>query len=318
MTPKVLAVDRLTVKLCGAEALIDVSLSLERGMCLGIVGESGSGKTLTCRTLLGLERRIGARIVRGRIAIEGEDVAGFDDAAWQRLRGRRVALVPQASLSSLDPLMRIGPQLTETIRALDPSVDPSTRALDLLQQVEMPDPRRVLRSRAHELSGGMRQRAMIALALAGRPSVLIADEPTTALDSTIQHRILTLLSTLCKQADMAMILVSHDLAAVQTICDHLVVMYAGRTVESGPTADIFARPAHPYTRALMAARPANVDRARPLAILRGVPPRLGERSPGCPFLPRCSFAIAECAEPVQRRDFDDEHTVECIRAGATP
>jgi oligopeptide/dipeptide ABC transporter ATP-binding protein len=315
MTSKVLEVDRLTVELSGPVALSEVSFSLERGMCLGIVGESGSGKTLTCRTLLGLERRIGARIVRGRIAIEGKDVAGFDDAAWRRLRGRSVALVPQASLSSLDPLMRVGRQLTETIRALDPAVDPWRRALELLEQVEMPDPRRVLRSRAHELSGGMRQRVMIALALAGRPSVLIADEPTTALDSTVQHRILTLLGTLCKEANMAMILVSHDLAAVQAICDQLVVMYAGRTVESGPIADIFARPAHPYTRALMAARPANVDRTRPLAVLRGAPPRLGERSLGCPFHPRCSFAIAECAEPIQRRSFDDEHTVECIRAG---
>jgi oligopeptide/dipeptide ABC transporter ATP-binding protein len=310
----VLEVDGLGVSLAGAEALTDVSFAVARGQCLGIVGETGSGKTITCRTLVGLERRIGGQVVRGRIVLDGTDVAGYDDDAWRAVRGRRVALVPQASLSSMDPLMRVGRQLAETVKALDPDADPKTRALELLEQVDMPHPTETLRRYPHELSGGMRQRAMIALALAGRPSLLIADEPTTALDVTVQRRILRLLTSIREETGMAVIFVSHDLSVVRSVADHVTIMYAGRTVESGAIDDVFAAPAHPYTRALLAAQPANADRSKPLAAIAGAPPTLGGRPAGCPFRPRCPQAVERCAEPVARVPVGDDHEAACVHA----
>ncbi|HMJ04563.1 MAG TPA: ABC transporter ATP-binding protein [Conexibacter sp.] len=314
MAETVLSVEGLGVELAGMEALTDVSFSVARGECLGIVGETGSGKTVTCRTLVGLERRIGGRVVRGRIVLDGTDVAGFDDAGWRAVRGRRIALVPQASLSSMDPLMRVGRQLAETVRTLDPDADPRARALELLEQVDMPRPREVLRRHPHELSGGMRQRAMIALALAGRPSLLIADEPTTALDVTVQRRILRLLTTIRQETGMAVIFVSHDLSVVRSVSDDVAIMYAGRTVERGPIEDVFAAPAHPYTQALLAAQPGLADRSAPLAAIAGAPPPLGRRPDGCPFRPRCPHAIEACAAPVPQVTVGAEHEAACVFA----
>jgi oligopeptide/dipeptide ABC transporter ATP-binding protein len=310
----ILKVDHLAVEVGGTEALADVSFLVERGSCLGMVGESGSGKSITCRTLLGLERRVGARVVRGRILIDGIEVAGMDEARWRMVRGRRVALVPQASLDSLDPLMRLGGQLTETLRALEPGTDSRVRALELLEQVEMPQPQAALKSYPHELSGGMRQRAMIALALAARPLLLIADEPTTALDVTVQRRILRLLTGIRKDTGMAMIFVSHDLNVVRSMSDYVTIMYAGRTIETGAVDDIFVRPAHPYTRALIESLPEKTNRAAPLASITGTAPQLGHRPVGCPFRPRCPCAIDVCALPVQRIELGQRHTVECRRA----
>jgi oligopeptide/dipeptide ABC transporter ATP-binding protein len=310
----VLRVESLGVELAGADALTDVSFSVARGACLGLVGETGSGKTVTCRTLVGLERRIGARVTRGRVMLDGIDVSSLDPAGWRAVRGRRVALVPQASLSSMDPLMRVGRQLAETVRTLDPGAEPQTRALELLEQVDMPSSREVLRRYPHELSGGMRQRAMIALALAGRPSLLIADEPTTALDVTVQRRILRLLTALRQQTGMALIFVSHDLGLVRSVADHVTIMYAGRTVESGPVEAVFANPAHPYTQALLAAQPAAADRSTALAAIPGAPPPLGRRPTGCPFRPRCPSALDACAQPVPRVTVGERHDAACIRA----
>jgi oligopeptide/dipeptide ABC transporter ATP-binding protein len=315
MEAPVLAVSNLAVELAGFEALSDVSFAVGRGACLGIVGETGSGKTISCRTLIGLERRIGARIVRGSIELEGTDVAGLDEKGWRAVRGRRVAMVPQASLGSMDPLMRIGRQLAETVRALDPAADPDARALELLEQVDMPRPRETLRALPHELSGGMRQRVMIALALAGRPSLLIADEPTTALDVTVQRRILRLITELRGETGMAVIFVSHDLGVVREVSDEVAIMYAGRTVESGPVAEVFERPAHPYTQALLAAQPGDADRAAPLAAIAGTQPALGERVPGCPFRPRCPHALDACAGPVPTVAVGAGHAAACLRAG---
>jgi len=314
MADTVLSVEGLAVELAGAEALSDVSFAVERGACLGIVGETGSGKTVTCRTLVGLERRIGARVVRGRIVLEGRDVAGLDLAGWRAVRGRSVALVPQASLSSMDPLMRVGRQLAETVRTLDPEADPRARSLELLEQVDMPRPREVLRRHPHELSGGMRQRAMIALALAGRPALLIADEPTTALDVTVQRRILRLLTSIREETGMAVIFVSHDLSVVRSVSDRVTIMYAGRTVESGAIEDVFAHPSHPYTQALLAAQPGNADRSAPLAAIAGAPPPLGGRPSGCPFRPRCGQAVEACAQPVPRVRVGEGHEAECVHA----
>jgi oligopeptide/dipeptide ABC transporter ATP-binding protein len=315
MEGPVLSVEGLSVELAGARALTDVSFSVDRGRCLGIVGETGSGKTITCRTLVGLERRIGARVVAGRIMLEGEQVSGSDDAGWRRRRGRVVALVPQASLSSMDPLARVGRQLAETVRTLDPDAQPRERALELLEQVDMPRPREVLRRYPHELSGGMRQRVMIALALAGRPSLLIADEPTTALDVTVQRRILRLLTAIRADTGMAMVFVSHDLSVVRSVSDHITIMYAGTTVESGPVDDVFAHPAHPYTQALLAAEPANAERGTSLAAVAGTPPALGERPRGCPFRPRCPRALDACASDLARFRVGPGHETACLRAG---
>jgi oligopeptide/dipeptide ABC transporter ATP-binding protein len=310
----VLRVEDLGVELAGAPALTGVAFTVSRGSCLGIVGETGSGKSVTCRALVGLLERIGARVTSGRIVLEGEDVTHLGETRWRALRGRRVALIPQASLGSMDPLMRVGSQLVETIRALDAGADAGPRARELLEQVEMPSPARTLRSYPHELSGGMRQRAMIALALAGRPSLLIADEPTTALDVTVQSRILELLARLRGETGMAIVLVSHDLAVVRSVADEIAVMYAGSSVETGPIPAVFARPAHPYTRALLAAQPIGADPARPLAVIPGAPPPLGRRPAGCPFRPRCPLAIEGCACDVGRVVVEPGHSVACLRA----
>jgi oligopeptide/dipeptide ABC transporter ATP-binding protein len=314
MGSALLRVEGLGVELAGAEALTDVSFSVARGECLGIVGETGSGKSLTCRTLLGLERRIGARLVRGRIVLDGVELHGLNEGGWAEVRGRRVALVPQASLSSLDPLMRVGRQLTETVATLDPGADARARAVELLEQVHLPRPRDVQGRFPHELSGGMRQRVMIALALAGRPSLLVADEPTTALDVTVQRRILQLLKKIQESEQMALILISHDLGVVRSVSDEVAIMYAGRTVETGPVDEVLTRPAHPYTQALLAAQPVDADRDAPLSAITGVPPPLGRRPSGCPFRPRCPRAIDTCAEPVETVAISQRHVVTCRRA----
>jgi oligopeptide/dipeptide ABC transporter ATP-binding protein len=314
MSEPILTVRGLAVEIGAAEALTDVSFTLQRGSCLGIVGETGSGKTITCRTLLGLERRIGAKVVRGEIEFDGENLTTLDEPQWSAVRGRKIALVPQASLSGMDPLMRIGRQLEETIRTHDPASDRRARALELLEQVHMPTPRDILRRYPHELSGGMRQRAMIALALSGRPSLLIADEPTTALDVTVQRRILRLLSAIRAETGMSMIFVSHDLSVVRSISEYITIMYAGMTVETGPVETVFARPAHPYTRALMAAQPAHAAPKAPLAAIAGAPPVLGFRPTGCPFAPRCPIATERCeAETPTPSSVGADHAAACWR-----
>jgi ABC-type glutathione transport system ATPase component len=258
MTNVLLAVEELAVDVEGQEILNDVCWDLRRGEVLGIVGETGSGKTMCLRAITGMLPRIGGRITRGRIQFDGNRLEAAGERDWQALRGHRIALVPQSSLGALDPLMRIDRQLGETIRALGQKDGVAERSIDLLRQVELPDTRRILRSYPHELSGGMRQRVMIALALAGRPDVLVADEPTTALDVTVQRSILELFLRL-KDEGLSMILVTHDLGIAETVSDTIAVMYAGATVERGTTEVVLANPAHDYTRALLGARPALHD-----------------------------------------------------------
>jgi oligopeptide/dipeptide ABC transporter ATP-binding protein len=315
MMQPILRVRELAVQLGLAEALTNVNLSVPPGSCLGIVGETGSGKTMTCRTLLGLERRIGGRVIRGRITFKDRDLTGLTEQQWRRIRGREIALIPQASLSGMDPLMRVGPQLQETIRAHDSDAEPRRRALELLEQVQMPDPRATIRLYPHELSGGMRQRAMIALALSGRPSLLVADEPTTALDVTVQRRILRLLHTIRAESSMSMIFVSHDLTVVKSISDYVTIMYSGITVETGPSADVLERPAHPYTRALIEAQPGLVTHRKRLTAIDGAPPALGARPAGCPFQPRCPLALERCETEMPPSELvQPGHTAACWRA----
>jgi oligopeptide/dipeptide ABC transporter ATP-binding protein len=294
----ILDVRNLSATIAGRDVLTAVSFGARRGEALGIVGETGSGKTLSCRAVMGLLPRLGGEVTGGEIVFDGANVTRYSERQWHRLRGRRLALVPQSSLSSLDPVMTIGRQLIETIRLLDPDVDPRGRALELLNQVEMPRAGEVLKTYAHRLSGGMRQRAMIALAITGRPEVLIADEPTTALDVTVQRSILELLGELRRSTGMSLIIVTHDLAVIEAVTDRVAIIYAGMTVESGVTADVLRHPAHPYTRALLAARPSARRLNQRLAAIAGVPPSPDDWPRGCRFAPRCAYAEPRCLAAV--------------------
>lgn len=268
MNPKpLIAVHGLEVEIFGTPVVHGVSFEIPAGGAMALVGESGSGKTVTSRAMTGLLSRIGGKITKGQITFAGKDITAAAQADWHRLRGNDIALVPQASLSGLDPVIRIGNQLVETIRELDQSVDPVSRAIELLEQVQLRNPRALLRAYPHELSGGMRQRLMIALALAGRPQLVIADEPTTALDVTVQKEILKLLSELRAQTGMTLLMIAHDLAMVTEVAEDVAVMRSGRLVECGPVNDVFNQPSHPYTLALLAAQPDSQKKGEPLAVL---------------------------------------------------
>jgi peptide/nickel transport system ATP-binding protein len=290
MTTPLLSVSGLDVQLGGRQVLHDVSFEIARGEALALVGESGSGKSVTARAITGLLTRIGGEVSAGSVVYDGTAIDQHDSATWEALRGRRIALVPQASLSSLDPVVRIGAQLTETIRVLDPGAATGPRSLELLDQVRMSRPAEVLRSYPHELSGGMRQRVMIALALAGRPEFIVADEPTTALDVTVQASILGLLGDLRAETGMTLLMIAHDLAVVGMVSERVAVMRQGLLLEEGPTAKVLTKPEHAYTKALLAARPEASEPGRPLAIL--------DRATGelrSPELPR---TIATTPEPI--------------------
>jgi len=293
--PTLLDVENLAAVIGKRELLSDVSFAVRAGEAVGLVGETGSGKTLTCRAAMGLLPRLGGSIISGELAFAGKSLIHASEREWHALRGRRLALVPQSSLSGLNPTMTLGQQLRETIRYLTPEVDPRERASELLEQVHMPRPREVLGTYAHELSGGMRQRGMIALAIAGNPSLLIADEPTTALDVTVQRSILDLLADLRARLGMAVLIVTHDLAIIEMVTDRVAIMYAGITVEFGETTGVLSRPSHPYTQALLAARPGMRQAGERLAAIPGAPPLPESWPPGCRFAPRCPYAISECA-----------------------
>jgi oligopeptide/dipeptide ABC transporter ATP-binding protein len=314
MTEHILDIHHLSVRLGPADILDGVSFSVPRGGSVGLLGETGSGKSMTCRALLGLGHRVGARVTAGQIWFRGQDLAQLSERDWARIRGRQIALVPQASLNSLNPLRRVGAQISETVRALDHQSSPSQRTVELLEQVDMPRPRDTARMFPHELSGGMRQRAAIALALAGRPALLVADEPTTALDVTVQHRILKLLDSLRRDTGMSMILVSHDLSVLRQACERVAVIYAGQVIEQGPMDTVFEHPAHPYTRALRAARPdPSAPRTR-LAAIPGAPPTPLSRPRGCAFAPRCRYAYEACTEAVPpMHQLPADHSAACVR-----
>jgi peptide/nickel transport system ATP-binding protein len=266
-TPPLVHVEDLCVHLGGRDVLHHVGFDIPVAGSLALVGESGSGKTVTARVLTGLLERIGGRVTSGTVTFDGIDLLTADAAQWRQLHGRRMTVVPQASLSSLNPVLRIGRQLRETIRELDPSADPRARALQLLEMVHLPRPAQLIDRYPHELSGGMRQRVMIALALASRPDLMVADEPTTALDVTVQAGILRLLAEIRAETGASLLMIAHDLAVVEAVADSVAVMRQGSIVEHGPTHSVLIRPSHPYTRALLAARPESASKGRPLAIL---------------------------------------------------
>lgn len=289
-----LQADGIALEIAGRELVSRVDLVVERGRCVGLAGESGSGKTLSCRAFTGLLTRLGGTISRGRLALFGEDMTQAPESQWQRRRGRDVALVPQASMAALNPVRRVGRQLDETVRVHGARKSARRETLSLLERVRLADPEAAARSYPHELSGGERQRVMIALALAGRPQLLVADEPTTSLDVSVQRRILDLFGELRSEMGLAIVLVSHDLEVLQSVADEVVVMYGGCTVEAGPTDDVLRRPSHPYTRALLAAEPATAPDGTPLAEIPGRPVEPGSWEWGCRFAPRCAHAVDKC------------------------
>jgi oligopeptide/dipeptide ABC transporter ATP-binding protein len=276
-----------------------LSLDVGRGEVVGLVGESGSGKSVTCRAVLGLVPPPGA-ILAGEILLDGRDIAGAPERELRRIRGTEVAMVFQDPMSSLNPVFSVGRQIVEVLtKHLDMSRGAARgRAVDLLDRVGIPSPERRMKAYPHELSGGMRQRVMLALALAGEPRLLLADEPTTALDVTIQDQILVLLRDIRDETGMSIILVSHDLGVIAQTCDRVAVMYAGHLVEVARARELFARPRHPYTRALLEAIP-RIERAvlrGELRAIAGQPPDVRGFGGGCPFAPRCAHARESCSE----------------------
>ena len=280
-----------------AKAVRGVSWGIGRGEVLAIVGESGSGKSVTARAIMGVLERPAARVRRGAVMFEGVDLLALSPQKRRKIMGAGVAMVQQDALAALNPSMTIGAHLVEVIRTHRPEVskrDARVQAGELLEQVGIPDPVARLDDFPHQFSGGMRQRVLIAMAIANSPTVLIADEPTTALDVTIQAQIVRLLLELRDRTGMSIVLITHDLSLVAESADRVVVMYAGRVMEAGPTADVIAHPAHPYTRQLLAATPdvlAPGDRLQPIP---GSPPSATNLPSGCPFNPRCEFAQDIC------------------------
>jgi peptide/nickel transport system ATP-binding protein len=294
-----------------------VSLQIAKGESLGLVGESGSGKTMLSLALMGL-LPTGARISGEAILVAAEarpkNLAKLQDEEWRGVRGSEIAMVFQEPMTSLNPVMRIRAQIAEAIRAHEPRIHRGAlqrRLMSALEQAAVPDPELRAKQFPHQLSGGLRQRAMIAMALAGRPKLLIADEPTTALDVTVQQQILELLDRLRREMALGLLFITHDLGVVAKVADRIAVMYAGRLIEEGATAQVLASPKHPYTQGLLAASPTLL-RGRLLPI-PGTVPQLTALPPGCSFAPRCKFRRAECEPAVPEfRNAGNGHSARCV------
>jgi oligopeptide transport system ATP-binding protein len=298
-------------------AVDGVSYSVDTGKTLGIVGESGCGKSVSALSIMRLIPDPPGRIVEGSILFDGKELTMLREREMRSIRGNHISMIFQDPMTSLNPVLRIGTQMTEAIRLhLGLSKrEAADRAVELLEAVGMPDARRRLRDYPHQFSGGMRQRVMIAMALSCDPKLLIADEPTTALDVTIQAQILDLLERLQDRFGMSILLITHDLGVVAGVADHVVVMYAGRIVEQADTNELFANPQHPYTEALLASIPRLDDTERgALASIPGMPPDLVDPPPGCRFSPRCRHATALCRErePELQSFNGTPHLVSCL------
>ena len=300
-------------------AVDGVSFSVDRGETLGIVGESGSGKSVTCYSLMGLIPQPPGRIEGGSAVFDGIDLLQCTPAQARGLRGKRIAMIFQDPMTSLNPYMRIADQLIEPLLIHEQvtRADALRRAGEALEAVGINDAGRRMQLYPHEFSGGMRQRVMIAMALITRPELLIADEPTTALDVTVQAQILELIRQRQRELGMAVIFITHDLGVVAGLCDRVQVMYAGRIVETAPTRTLFASPRHPYTRALQRSIPGLQRKGAALYSIEGLPPDLSRPSPGCPFAPRCEHANAGCFSlPASLRPAAADHVHACARVHA--
>ena len=305
-------------------AVDDVSFSVRRGETLAIVGESGCGKSVTALSVMRLVPDPPGRIVGGSIMLEGTDLLSLDESEMRAIRGNRISMIFQEPMTSLNPVMRIGDQITEAVRLHRQMSrkEATAKAVEMLRLVKIPEPERRAQEYPHQLSGGMRQRAMIAMALACRPALLIADEPTTALDVTIQAQILALILELQKELGMGLVLITHDLGVVAQTAQRVIVMYAGRKVEEADVETLFASPRHPYTRGLMASIPSlpslSTNADAPLVEIPGMVPSLTNLPKGCAFAPRCGLATARCREeypPLQA--WGENHLAACWRAAET-
>jgi peptide/nickel transport system ATP-binding protein len=302
-------------------AVDDVSFSVRRGETLAIVGESGCGKSVSALSIMRLVPNPPGRIVGGSVLLEGTDLLALNEAEMREIRGNRISMIFQEPMTSLNPVMRIGDQITEAVRLHRDMTrrEAWAQAVEMLRLVRIPEPARRALEYPHQLSGGMRQRAMIAMALACRPVLLIADEPTTALDVTIQAQILALVLELQQELGMGLILITHDLGVVAQTAQRVIVMYAGKKVEEASVETLFADPRHPYTRGLMASIPAlPLHQAKADARLTEIPgmvPSLTRLPKGCAFAPRCAFAVQRCREeypPLQ--EWGANHWAACWRA----
>jgi len=291
------------------------------GEVLAIVGESGSGKSLTALSVLGLLPRGIAHVASGTISFEGEDLVGASERSLDAIRGKKIGMIFQEPLSALNPVMRIGDQIIEglLVRGEASVQSARQRAIAALAEVRIPDPERRMRQYPHELSGGMRQRVMIALALISSPRVLVADEPTTALDVTVQAQILDLMKSLQTRSDMSLVLITHDLGIVADIADRVAVMYAGMIVESGPVDAILTMPRHPYTIGLLSCLPEFATHGRRLNVVPGSIPALSEEIKGCRFKSRCPrYVTGPCDRDVALSRLRPDHLCRCVYPIGTP
>ena len=278
------------------KAVDGVSFTLEPGETLGIAGESGCGKSITALSIMGLVPKPAGRTVGGKVLLEGEDLLTKSSQEMQAIRGRELGMILQDPMTSLNPLFTIGNQVIETLRQHSSGASSRlrARALELLQQVKIASPETRLRDYPHQMSGGMRQRVVGAIAMSGTPKVLIADEATTSLDATIQYQYLQLLKEIQRETGLAIIFITHDFGIVAKMCDKVIVMYAGRVVESSNTRDLFNEPAHPYTEALMRSVPDVDEDVDFLYSIEGQPPALDQLPEGCSFAPRCPYVFDRC------------------------
>lgn len=299
-------------------ALGGISFQVRRGETLGVVGESGCGKSVTALSILRLLPKLTAKTVGGEVRFHGRDILKLSEREMRQIRGNRIAMVFQEPMTSLNPVYNVGCQIAETVQLHTKASrsDAMAKAQEMLRLVRIADPERRVNNYPHEMSGGMRQRAMIAMALACSPELLIADEPTTALDVTIQAQILRLIIDLKERMGTAVMFITHDLGVVAETCQRVIVMYAGRIVEQATVTDLFAHPAHPYTQGLMRSVPDRQrGRQRRLPEIPGIVPSLREPIVGCSFAPRCPFAIDICREKTPTlRDVGLEHAAACWRS----
>ena len=316
-----LDIEDLRVTFGGTAAVRGISLTVEKGETHCLVGESGCGKSVTSLAVMGLLAKGGKREA-ARLSFAGEDIRDYNEAQMSRLRGDRMAMIFQEPMTSLNPAYTVGSQMTEVLRRHrgTPRAQAVDRAVELLTRVGITAPGLRLGQFPHQLSGGLRQRVMIAMALMCDPELLIADEPTTALDVTVQAQILRLLAELQKDLGLGILLITHDLGIVARVADRVSVMYAGEVVESAPTAELFRAPRHPYTRGLLSCVPVpgKVKRDEPLGSIPGVVPRIPPGFTGCAFRDRCSFAEAACAGPLPRRNVGPAHEMLCILPEGVP
>ncbi|HEY4200969.1 MAG TPA: ABC transporter ATP-binding protein [Devosiaceae bacterium] len=312
-----LSIEDLHIEAGGKAIIEGVSLAIRPGEMLGLVGESGCGKSVTALSIMRLIPEPPMRITSGAIRFAGRDLLGLDEKALRALRGDDIAMIFQEPMTSLNPVFTIGDQIAEAVLLHRPvgRAAAEARAVELLERVGIPAPRQALQRFPHQLSGGQRQRVMIAIALACDPQLLVADEPTTALDVTVQAQILDLLDTLRRETGMAVLLITHDLGVVSQYCDRVAVMYGGRVVEEAPSEELFAHPRHRYTEALLRTIPASNPPGVELPAIGGTVPPPGRRPSGCAFHPRCHAMIDICARDMPALE-GDTHRVRCWNPAA--